>query len=313
MSDPQGRFLFIPNELVSICCPDFGESAFSVDSSTGKVNASAIALLNEGHFAFHTSGKFLYIASTFAEFIFQFSYHGVAGVDLSTSSLASIPGSPFSNGQYMGSVSVEPTGHYLYTSGLLNPNSSTPTSAFETYSVDSTTGTLTLISTDTSPAVQPSGTIVFHPSGKFGYALNTRSGSQVVDLYSVNATTGALTFISTQVNGDLLNPRMHPSGNFLYGCVAGVPGQPCQPVGYRVDSNTGALTAIPGFSLDPVAGSSLDIDKSGQHAYALGGSFGQPSSQIFVYSIDSSTGLISQIPNLTATVPAEILSIAAAR
>ena len=309
-TDTQGRFLFVATEVTSICCPGFGESAYSVDSNTGRVSPSATALLDQGQFAFHPSAKFLYIASAATRFVSQISYHGIAGVDLSTSNLTPIPGSPFSNGQFMNSVSVEPTGHFLYTSGLLNTSSST--SAFETYAVDSNTGTLTLISTDSSPGSQPSGTILFHPSGKFGYAFNIRSGNRVVDLYSANATTGALTFMNTQISANLQNPVMHPSGNFLYGCIF-ITNQPCQPVGYRIDNNTGALTAISGFSLGPGFVYSLTIDKTGQHAYALSASSDQSSTQILVYSIDSSTGLMTQMPNLTITVPALLSDIVAGR
>jgi len=313
-SDPQGRFLFIPAFQGSICCPVFAETAYSVNANSGAVASSAIANLNEGRFAFHPSGKFLYIPTETIQFG-VLTFHGIAGVDLSTSNLAAIPGSPFSNGQEISVASIDPAGHFLYTSGSVNPGLPTRAVAFETYSADSNTGLLTLISTDTTPGVQPTGPILFHPSGKFGYAFNNRS-SQVIDLYSVNTTTGALTFINTQVSGQFVNTFMYSSGNFLYGCIsAGVFGQPCQPVAYRVDSNTGVLTPIPGFSLGPGDGRTLVIDKSGQFADALNTSVssGNPSNQIFVYSIDSSTGLMTQIPSLTINISAGVTTIATGR
>jgi hypothetical protein len=61
--------------------------------------------------------------------------------------------------------------------------------------------------------------------------------------------------------------------------------------------------------LGAVDGTSLVIDKSGQFAYALG----PGGSQIFVYSIDSSTGLMTQIPAITTSVAAALSSIAAGR
>jgi 6-phosphogluconolactonase (cycloisomerase 2 family) len=311
-SDPQGRFFFIPDLLAVKCCI-FEERVLSVDFTSGVVGSHPIQSLSDGRFAYHPSGKFLYIATRPTTTIVTF-FSGIEGIDLSTSNLAQIPGSTFSNGQNMDFISIDPAGHFLYTSGELNPGTSTPTPAFETYVVDSNTGMLTLISTDTSPGVQPSGPILFHPAGKFGYALNTRSGNQVVDLYSVNASTGALTFLSTQVNSTLSNPIMSSNRNFLYGCVP-LSNQPCLPVAYRTDSNTGALTQISGFSLGQGDGGSLVIDKSGQFAYALitAISSGNPSNQIFVYSIDSSTGLMTQLPNLTATLSAGITNIAAGR
>lgn len=305
-TDLQGRFLFANYDLSSACCPAFGWSCYAIDSNMGTVSSSGTTVVDFGQLVFHPSGRFLYSPIT-RLLNGAFFYHGFAGVDLSTPNLAPIPGSPFSDGQGMDSVSVEPTGHYLYTSGKLDPTSPTPTPAFETYTIDSATGAATLLSTVSGSGVQPSGRILFHPSGRFGYALNTRSGSQVVDLYSLNAVTGALTFISTQTNGQLVNPLLHPSGNYLYGCFFAV-GQPCSLVGYRVDSNTGTLTAISGFNPGGVDGSNLVIDKSGRFAYALSSTH-----QIFVYSIDSSTGLMTQMPNLTVTVPPDVTSIAAGR
>jgi hypothetical protein len=86
-------------------------------------------------------------------------------------------------------------------------------------------------------------------------------------------------------------------------------------VAYRTDSNTGALTQISGFGLGLGDGSSLVIDKSEQFAYALNTavSSGNPSNQIFVYSVDSSTGLMTQLPNLTTTLSAGVTNIAAGR
>jgi 6-phosphogluconolactonase (cycloisomerase 2 family) len=307
LSDPQGRFLFIPGELSSIIAPNFFQTGYSINSSTGAVASSAAGDVVGLSPAFHPNGKFLYVAGP-GILTNPSSFQGIVGVDLSTANFAPVPGSPFSVGQEMGFLSIDPAGHFLYATVFLNPGLPPTNPAFETYSVDPTTGTLTLISTDNSPGVQPSGKIIFHPSGKFAYALNIRSGSPALDLYSVNATTGVLTFISTQANASF-SLLMHPSGNFLYGCMAGPVGQPCQPVGYRIDNNTGVLTAIPGFSLGAVDGTNLVIDKSGQFAYALG----QGGSQIFVYSIDASTGLMTQMPALTTSVPVGLSSIAAGR
>ncbi len=276
-SDPRGRFLFIPSDVASICCPVLAETVYSIDSNTGAVGASAITNVSEGSvifhqsgitnvgegsFAFHPSGKFLYIAS-FPTKINTFFFHGIAGVDLSTSNLAAIPGSPFSDGQQIFVVSSDPAGHFLYAQALLNPGTVNAIGAFEIYSVNATTGSLTLISTDTTNLnLAINGPILFHPSGKFAYALTRLQFSTNVDLYSVNPATGALTFLNTQAQGTILNSIMSSNGNFLYGCLGpvGPLSPPCQPVAYRVDSNTGALTAIPRFSLGPGDGSSLVID-----------------------------------------------------
>jgi len=314
-TDSQGRFLFISSLLDAICCYRGLSTVTSLDSKIGTVSSSPITTVNGGTFTTDPSGKFLYIASTPS--FTRPECFGIDGHDLSTPNLSLIPGSPFSSSPFLPLdcvefVSVSPGGHYLYAGGGLVVPAGSPHPIFAVFSIDSNTGTLTLVSRDNSPGVQPVGPMLFQPSGKFMYALDTRAAGPVVDLYSVNPSTGSLTFLSTQVNNGLVNPIMTSSGNFLYGCML-FSGQPCQPVAYRVDSNTGALTPISGFSLGAGKGDTLILDKSGKYAYALNASFGQSSNQIFVYSVDSFTGLMTQIPSLTTTVPTGIANIVAGR
>jgi 6-phosphogluconolactonase len=60
------------------------------------------------------------------------------------------------------------------------------------YTIDATTGSLTLIGT--IAAEQSPTSIAIHPSGKFAYVTN--SGSNNVSMYSIGST-GTLTLIAT--------------------------------------------------------------------------------------------------------------------
>lgn len=316
-ADSQGRFLFISSLLDAICCYRGLSTVASIDPTTGNIVSSPVATVNGGPFATHPSGRFLYIAGTpsFA----RPECFGIQGLDLSTTNLASIPGSPFSfppsfpASDCVEFVSIDPAGHYLYAgSGLVVPPPLSPQPTFTVYRIDSNTGILIPVIGNSFPGAQPVGRMVFQPSGKFMYAMDTRGTAATLDLYSVDPATGAVTFVNTQFNNWLQNPIMSSNGNFLYGCMP-LSGQPCQPVVYRVDGNTGALTPISAFSLGAGTGDTLILDKSGQYAYALNASLGQSSSQIFVYSVDSSTGLMTQIPSLTIAVPTGIANLVAAR
>jgi hypothetical protein len=315
-SDPKGRFLFISSLLDALCCKRGLSTVASLDSTTGTASSSPVATVNGGAFATDPSGRFLYIASDPS--MTRPECFGIDGRDLSTSNLASIPGSPSSSTPFLPLdcvefVSIDPAGRHLYAGGgVVTPPLVTPHPAFAIYNIDSNTGVLTTISANSFPGVQPVGTMLFQPSGRFMYALDIRTAGPVVDLYSVNPATGALTFVNTQLNNTLVNPIMSSSGNFLYGCTP-LSGQPCQPVAYRVDNNTGALTQISGFNLGAGQGDTLILDKSGRYAYALDAPLGQSSTHIFVYSVDSSTGSLTQMPNLTTGVPTGITNLIAGR
>lgn len=303
-ADPQGRFLLVPQRDSSSCCHFVSSAGYSIDSKTGAVSATPTTGSGGGPIAFHPSGRFLYSASP-SGFPMPLCF-GIGGQDLSTNQ--PIPGSPFSSGSCIQALSVDPAGRYLYV--IINNSFIIPLpSSFFIATIDTNTGILTFpFPPIPTTGKQPNGQILFHPSGKFGYGLGIPPESSTVDLYSVDATTGALTFLSTQINNQLLNPIMSPGGNFLYGCLTST--NPCA-VAYRVDNNTGALKPISGFNLGAGLGNTLVLDKSGKYAYALSASSTQSSSQILVYSVDSSTGVLTQIPSLTTTVPAGLVNIVA--
>jgi len=61
------------------------------------------------------------------------------------------------------------------------------------YTIDATTGGLTLIGT-IAAELSPTS-LAIHPSGKFAYVTN--SGSNTVSMYSIDRATGTLTLIGT--------------------------------------------------------------------------------------------------------------------
>ncbi len=109
------------------------------------------------------------------------------------------------------------------------------------YTVDATTGALTLVSsTAPVPGSQPVFVTV-DPSGKFAYVVN--QGSNNVSAYTINASSGALTAVTGSPFAAGSSPdsvTVDPSGKFVY-----VTNSVSSNVSaYTIDANRGALTLL---------------------------------------------------------------------
>ena len=141
--------------------------------------------------------------------------------------------------------------------------------------------------------------IAAHPARPFVYVATSDDG---VLTYVANERTSALTQVGSTVAGSD-SIAVHPSGRFAYATATGAtPGV----FGYTVDGN-GTLTPI----ANPVATGSgpvaVAIDPAGRFAYVAN----QVSSSISAYSIDVTTGVLTQAsgsPVITA-VGARALAI----
>jgi 6-phosphogluconolactonase len=83
------------------------------------------------------------------------------------------------------SAALDPSGRFVYVTNSGSNDVSM-------YTIDATTGSLTLIGT-IAAELSPTS-IAIHPSGKFAYVTN--SGSNNVSMYSIGST-GTLTLIAT--------------------------------------------------------------------------------------------------------------------
>jgi hypothetical protein len=102
---------------------------------------------------------------------------------------------------------VDPTGRFVYTA---NQNSTV-----SQYSINTSTGALTSITTDISTGNNPR-CIAVDPTGKFVYVTTYNGGT--INQYSINQITGALTSITTAitVGNNPYGVAVDPTGRFLY-------------------------------------------------------------------------------------------------
>jgi 6-phosphogluconolactonase (cycloisomerase 2 family) len=136
------------------------------------------------------------------------------------------------------------------------------------------------------------------PSGAFLYVGTSVGGSLLGGLlcgYSIDASTGSLTalagspYLTARSLNFITSLTFDPSGKFLYATGPGSFGA------FTVDPASGALTPIagtPDLSLDNPE--TVAVDPAGKFLYVSDDASGS-SAQIFVYSIDPSTGSLTPI------------------
>jgi 6-phosphogluconolactonase len=245
--DSAGKFIYAANAAG----PPGSVAGFAVNSTTGALNAMAGSPFTAGIAPFQPavdpSGSFLYVSDSVDPQGGIYAF----GINPSTGVLTPIQGSPFPtlpDAQPEGLV-TDPTGKFLYASLLVD-------SSIAAFTVDSATGALTSVAGSpfsTGAGFGPAGyvwSITMHPSGKFLYALSTSGSNTVVSAFTIDLSSGVLAPIegspfaasSVPLSGGLV---VDPSGKFLY--VAG--GSVGEVVPMSIDGTTGALTALPVFSL----------------------------------------------------------------
>ena len=166
------------------------------------------------------------------------------------------------------------------------------------YFINRTTGALTQVPGSPFAAGGTASGVAVHPSGKFVYETtdNTHGGSVGVMAWQVqsNGSLKPVPGAPFQISRSNPNaPIIHPNGNYLY-----VTDQYQLGVdGYRIDALTGSLTPLPGSPYTTPFGApegvDLAIDGAGKYLYGPAAN----SSLIFGFSIDSTTGVLSALPN----------------
>lgn len=230
-----------------------------------------------------TFGKFAYVVNRYADSVSMYTINGATGALTLIGRVAA--------GSHPGSVAVDPTGRFAY---VVNPGAGGAggVGSILEYTIDAATGVLTLAGTISSD--YQAGQIVVDPSGKFAYVAS-HSG---VAVYALNNTTGALTSVGLGVGAAGLfsySIAVDPSDRFIY--VA----RPADTVGvlpgfvstFRIDATSGALTWVQdsGAGIDP---GSVTVDPSGKFVYAAN----EESGDLWVYSIDGSTGGLTSVGTL---------------
>jgi 6-phosphogluconolactonase (cycloisomerase 2 family) len=188
--DPTGNFLY-----VSASDSDGATvSMFTINQTTGLLTPTSPATVPTGGIPFQVvvapSGKFAYVVNNLTgsdglNAVAQYTVNSTTGVLTESSSYA------VSTGSGPTAIAIDPTSSFAY---VVNRPDNTVTM----YTIDPTTGNLTLNKTVTNPtATIATGAepfrIDFDPSGKFVYVTNELSATSI---YTVN-TDGTLTNTGT--------------------------------------------------------------------------------------------------------------------
>jgi 6-phosphogluconolactonase len=132
----------------------------------------------------------------------------------------------------------------------------------------------------------------FHPSGRFGYAINEIAST--VTAFGYDARRGTLTQLQTlttlpkdfQGNNSTAEIAVHPSGKFLYGSNRGHDSIAV----WAIDRSKGTLTPVEHAPTLGKTPRNFAIDPTGRYLFAAN----QGSGTVAVFSIDPKTGRLKQ-------------------
>ena len=171
-----------------------------------------------------------------------------------------------------------------------------------TYTIDATTGALSLVGTIPAGAFSVSAGV--DPSGKFAYIANL--DSDTVSMYIIDQTTGVLTSMGTiGSTGEPDSVVVHPSGKFAYvanygdDLLGSVPGSVSM---YRINAD-GSLTTIGKIAEAFVGTMAVAVHPSGKFAYVANAG---RSNTISMYTIDATTGALTSTGTIAAETPVSV-------
>ncbi len=157
------------------------------------------------------------------------------------------------------------------------------------YRVYSKSGELMGIKGSPFAAGSSPNSIAVDPSGRFVYVANEKSEN--ISAYVVDVSAGTFNAISGSPFSSGLSPQavvVEPGGKFVY-VLNGNSSERHSLTGYRIASDTGALTALPGSPyVAERAFWAIAADPSGNFLYAA--------SDLSGYRIDKSTGALTPLP-----------------
>jgi 6-phosphogluconolactonase (cycloisomerase 2 family) len=277
-------------------------------------------------------GRFLYVLNVEASVVGEIiGKPGICGfsIDQTTGALTRVPGSPivfpFRNNN---NLAIDPAGRFLF-----EPNNSFPSTGFDVYAINQTTGAINKTSANSNVA-PVGGFSVVSPDGRF--LFNTGNG--MVEAFSIDPSTGQLTLVPGSVistSGSAGAAAITADGQFLYianqmegtvavfavasdGALAPTPSSPFRvdpgaqslaltPNGKFLYIQTFSVTANPiqtvkGYAVNPNSGSFTPIANAvvsnvSSVTVDLSGKFAYISAvgDLFTYAIDPGTGMLTQV------------------
>lgn len=257
--------------------------------------------------------RFLYVPNASSRNVSAYS------IDHATGALSAVAGSPYAVGgpypwgpgvtlyRAPSSVSIEPSGKFAYVVAggdyggsqgvavpLLIPGQ------IWAFSIDATTGAWTPVSGSPYDVHNNRLPLTFDRQGKFAYASSSASNAYndipragIISTFAIDTTSGALVQVGEPVvtAGSNQTPvSIHPSGKFAY--IASDAGM----ASFSINPGTGTLSSIDSLhGLTRTPYHTVRIDPSGKFVYASNYDTDRNQNGIAAFTIDASSGRLSEV------------------
>jgi 6-phosphogluconolactonase (cycloisomerase 2 family) len=222
--EPSGRFAYVANSASNAV------TVHSIDAATGALTYVDFWTTESGpvSIAVDPSGRFAYVANYGSSSISGFAVNAGNGALIMIDLNGALDGAATGAGSNPTSVTVDPSGKFVYVTQINGVNA---------YVIDSATGLL--INASFAAAGANPRSVAVEPSGRFAFVANADSDN--VSVFSINPISGALTGVGTVAAGD--QPcfvTVDPSGKFAY--VANLASNDVSI--YSIDAASGALNSV---------------------------------------------------------------------
>ncbi|MFN7923011.1 MAG: beta-propeller fold lactonase family protein [Bryobacteraceae bacterium] len=208
--------------------------------------------------AIHPNGKFAFVTTGGPPTLTGYS------IDAATGALTQVGSSALVNGSNPQQVAIDPAGKFAVVAHPGAPNLSV-------FSIDAATGATTPVAGSPFATPPQPAAVAIHPNGFVYVGANGAPAqgtpSQIVAL---NLATGAAVAGSPFAGKNLVQGMaIDPAGKFLYVAERQDPGV----LAFSIDSNTGALTAVPGspFAIPNSFLTGISVDPAGKFLYVANG------------------------------------------
>ena len=290
---PNRRFLYAVNEISSYeGRASGGVSAFVIDQQTGKltlVNEVASLGADPCHVSVDNTGKYVLVANYTGGNVAVFPLREDGGLG-KASAFVQHTGSSVNPRRQEGAhahwISVSPDNRFAIAADL-------GLDELIVYRFDAHAGAIAPNHRQWVKLVPGAGPrhFVFHPGGKFAYAINELYST--VTGFSYDAAKGSLHELQTVSTlpkdfggyNDAAELQVHPTGKFLY---ASNRGHDSVAV-FNIDAATGTLTPVEYVPTQGKTPRNFAIDPTGSYLFAAN----QESNNIVVFRIDPQTGRLT--------------------
>ncbi len=178
MSDPSGKFVLVP-------CLEGFVAQYTFNSGTGKLAANSpatAAVASARHMDLHPSQRFAYVIGEGNSRMTSMLYDAATGKLSQPMGLSTLPnGGGNNSGAH---VAVHPSGKFVYGSNRGHDS-------IVIFSVNETTGRLTLVGHETDGGLNTPWDFAIDTTGKYMVVINAGSGAAIS--YAINPSNGTLT------------------------------------------------------------------------------------------------------------------------